>query len=32
MQPQMQKQSVAEANVARMTQATVDLESLDSLG
>jgi hypothetical protein len=31
MQPQMQRQSVAEANVARMTQATVDLESLDSL-
>lgn len=32
MQPQMQKRSVAEANVARMTQATVDLESLDCLG
>ena len=31
MQPQMQKQSVAEANVARMTQATIDLESLNSL-
>jgi hypothetical protein len=31
MQPQMQKQSVAKANVARMTQATIDLESLDSV-
>ena len=32
MQPHMQEDHVAEANVARMTQAVVDLESLDSLG
>jgi len=31
MQPHMQHRHVAEANVARMTQAVVDLESLDSL-
>lgn len=31
LQPQMQPQAVSEANVARMAQAVVDLESLDSL-
>lgn len=31
MQPTMQPRHVSEANVERMTQATVDLESLDSL-
>ncbi|TGD87547.1 DUF1679 domain-containing protein [Mycolicibacterium sp. CH28] len=31
MQPRMQTQQVSEVNVARMTQAAVDLESLDSL-
>ena len=31
MQPNMQPRHISEANVARMTQAVVDLESLDSL-
>jgi len=31
LQPSMQKHHVSEANVSRMTQAVVDLESLDSL-